>query len=227
MYEDLVAERQFHGGITDWYYNRLRLWRIRSAFRVFLQRLRRPLFRVHSTSWSEDDHSHFCLAAQLLEEGDFCAVCPHGGKLSWEPGHSDECDWCPYEAVLYYTETGGKKKIRLKGWANAMSAAEMIGVCDVCGRSAAVTVCCSACGGQSFAYCRQCLRSGAEPWGTLVSYISCAGRYPEDVNEEFRTIVRDTCARLGRTEEEFAAAVNDQLDFEKQQCERWLDHEMV
>lgn len=88
-----------------------------------------------------------------------------------------------------------------------MSLKTLQGKCSVCGKYGNVTVCCSACGAQTLAYCDDCLLSGAEPWGELVFYISCAGNYPEDINDTYKEIVKATCERLGKTEEEFAEAV--------------------
>ena len=80
--------------------------------------------------------------------------------------------------------------------------------CDVCGALTDTIVCCSACGGMTFAYCKECLESGAEPWDELVNYISIAGHYPEEINSNYRDIVKDTCKRLGKSEDDFANAVN-------------------
>lgn len=84
--------------------------------------------------------------------------------------------------------------------------------CSVCGKEGEVFVCCSACGAMSLAYCKDCLTAGAEPWGDLVAYISLAGRYPDKINQGGREIVRHTCRRLGKTEEEFAAAVDAEIE---------------
>lgn len=77
-------------------------------------------------------------------------------------------------------------------------------------------IACSACGAETHAYCLECLRCGAEPWSTLVSYISIAGFYPDDINETYRGIVHATCDRLGYTEEIFATdvcrAIEEELD---------------
>ena len=52
--------------------------------------------------------------------------------------------------------------------------------CDVCNKeSNDIKVCGSACGPVSFAYCPDCLACGAEPYGAMVSYLSCA-----DVDED-------------------------------------------
>lgn len=46
--------------------------------------------------------------------------------------------------------------------------------CEVCGKEREVHVRSSACGPISFAYCEECLKCGAEPYGALVSYLACA-----------------------------------------------------
>ena len=84
-----------------------------------------------------------------------------------------------------------------------------MGICNVCGRENETLVCCSACGGVCLAYCKDCLDSGAEPWDLLVAYIACSGVGPEHINGEFLKIIRNTCKRLGRTEDEFWRAVNN------------------
>ena len=79
----------------------------------------------------------------------------------------------------------------------------MKGKCAVCGKEGEVFVACSACGAISFAYCEDCLNTGAEPYGALVEYISCAGDSPEDINDTYLKIIRDTLSRLNITEEQF------------------------
>jgi len=79
----------------------------------------------------------------------------------------------------------------------------MKGKCAVCGKEGEVFVACSACGAISFAYCEDCLRAGAEPYGELVSYISCAGDSPEDINNTYLEIIHNTLDRLNKSEEQF------------------------
>lgn len=93
--------------------------------------------------------------------------------------------------------------------------ADFPGVCSVCGAQGDVAVACSTLGGITNAYCQDCLDSGAEPWGDLVFTCSMNGPYPDAVNEEFRQTVLDTCARLGKTEADFAAAVQAELESEQ------------
>lgn len=83
----------------------------------------------------------------------------------------------------------------------------MTGKCAVCDKEGEVFVASSTCGAMSLAYCAECLASGAEPWSDLVFYVSLAGHYPDQINEMYRQIVRNTCKRLHRTEEEFARDV--------------------
>ena len=98
------------------------------------------------------------------------------------------------------------------------------GKCAVCGAEGPVFVCSGMCGGISNAYCEECLRSGAEPWGDLVFYISCAGSYPEDINVAYREIVRATCDRLGKTEQEFTDAVKQELLDEINELSQVMTH---
>ena len=88
----------------------------------------------------------------------------------------------------------------------------MQGKCAVCGKTGEVFVASSSCGAMSNTYCPECLASGAEPWSDLVAYVSLAGSYPDHINEMYRDIVRDTCKRLHKTEEEFALAVRSAID---------------
>ena len=196
-----------------WYYNKFRFWRFRPAFRLFLQRLRFPLIPPHSSTWEKGDHAHVCLAAHLLEEDDFRAVCPHKDRIA-VPGLEDECDLCKYLIVVSFLKNdNGEKKIDLEVH---RSSCDKYGRCDVCGKYGRLSVACSSCGAETFAYCNECMECGAEPWGSLVAYISCVGRYPDSINEEYREIVRRTCERLGKTEAEFAAAVDAELEAERE-----------
>lgn len=85
------------------------------------------------------------------------------------------------------------------------------GECDVCGQETDVAVAASSCGPVSFSYCRRCLEGRLEPYGALVSYIAGAGYWPDDVNPVFRELVRRNLAFHGKTEEEFAAAVAQEV----------------
>ena len=72
---------------------------------------RRP--RIGSYDWSEADHDHFCIAAQLLNDKDFEAVCPHNGNVEFI-GTDDACDFCKYDATIdFNTDYNGKNYIDL------------------------------------------------------------------------------------------------------------------
>lgn len=77
------------------------------------------------------------------------------------------------------------------------------GECDVCGEATDVIVCGSTMGAVSFAYCKKCYEYGAEPYWAMVSYISCAGQFPDDINETYQKIVRGNLTYLGRSEKQF------------------------
>lgn len=86
------------------------------------------------------------------------------------------------------------------------------GICDVCGNKANVVVCASAFGGISHAYCKHCLKNYLEPYGTMVSYISCAGNFPDDINEDYQKLCRHILKELDIPEEKFIADVKKAND---------------
>lgn len=88
------------------------------------------------------------------------------------------------------------------------------GVCQVCGSNRPVAVFSSSMGACSFAYCKTCWANHAEPYEAMVAYISCAGRYPDDINDAYIAIVRQNLYYLGRSEEEFIADVEMALQKE-------------
>lgn len=75
--------------------------------------------------------------------------------------------------------------------------------CNVCG-APAIGVCCGSCGPISFAYCKECLEFGAEPYWALVAYLGCGGiTKPEDVRKEYQATIEATCKKADKTEDEF------------------------
>lgn len=62
--------------------------------------------------------------------------------------------------------------------------------CSSCRQNDSYTVVSSVFGAISYAVCPECLRVGKEPYGNMVNYISCAGRWPEDINKVYQTEVR-------------------------------------
>lgn len=77
------------------------------------------------------------------------------------------------------------------------------GFCDVCGKHTNVVVCASAFGGVSYAYCQDCLSNYLEPYDAMVAYISCAGLFPDDINEAYQELCRHILKGLGISEEKF------------------------
>jgi hypothetical protein len=66
-------------------------------------------------------------------------------------------------------------------------------------------------GAVSFGYCRECFDKQLEPYWAMVSYIACAGKFPEDVNEGYRELVRHILKGLGKTEEQFILDVDKSI----------------
>jgi hypothetical protein len=87
-----------------------------------------------------------------------------------------------------------------------------LGKCDVCGKETQVAVAASSMGPVSLSYCENCLAKGAEPYEFMVAYISCAGNWPEDINQDSQARVRSILSYLGKTEEEFATDVAAMVD---------------
>ena len=83
--------------------------------------------------------------------------------------------------------------------------------CDVCGKEDKIFVAASAYGPVSFAYCEECLQNGREPYGAIVSYIACAGHFPDDINEEYQEDVRRQLVLHGISEEQFIQDVEDAI----------------
>lgn len=86
----------------------------------------------------------------------------------------------------------------------------MIGTCDICGKeNIEVDTICSTFGAFSHSCCRDCLKSGKESYDMMVTYIACAGRFPEDINEEYRTLVRTQLELYGISEKQFIKEVEE------------------
>ena len=86
--------------------------------------------------------------------------------------------------------------------------------CDVCGAENTIgLVASSAFGATSYAYCACCLAEDKEPYRAIVDYISCAGRWPQDINEMYQREVRRQLKLHNKTEEEFAKDVEEEDKF--------------
>lgn len=86
-----------------------------------------------------------------------------------------------------------------------------ISKCSVCGRIAPTQTACSAYGAISYSYCDDCLRNNLEPYSAVVSYIACAGRFPQNINEAYIADVRRMLPLWGKTEEEFIRDVDREI----------------
>lgn len=64
----------------------------------------------------------------------------------------------------------------------------------------------------SFAYCADCAKAGAEPYGAVVSYIACAGPWPDAINQKYQEIVREQLKFHGVTDGRFAQDVQSCID---------------
>ena len=97
------------------------------------------------------------------------------------------------------------------------------GTCSVCGKSTNVVVCASVFGATSYAYCEHCLSNYLEPYDAMVDYISCAGLFPDDINEQYQKLCRHILKELGVPEEKFiedVKRVNEEMDaFYEEYCD--------
>lgn len=85
-------------------------------------------------------------------------------------------------------------------------------ICDVCGKEVEkICACASTMGAISFGYCEDCLRKGLEPYYAVVAYISCAGRFPDDINETYQKHVRNILKGLNISEEQFIKDVDKSI----------------
>lgn len=85
----------------------------------------------------------------------------------------------------------------------------MTGKCAVCGKEAEVLVCCSTCGGISFAYCNECLNAGREPYDALVGM----GIYVAEMSDCFKeSILLPSLKFHNKTTKEFDEDVDKDLD---------------
>lgn len=85
------------------------------------------------------------------------------------------------------------------------------GICDVCGKQTNVAVCCSTFGAHSFAYCKDCLNLGLEPYKHMVEYIASAGEYPKDINSIYVDEIKHILGHLGKSEQQFAEDVKNSI----------------
>lgn len=92
-------------------------------------------------------------------------------------------------------------------------------MCDVCGSNARTSVCASAVGPISFAYCDKCLEDHAEPVGALAVYLSAVVGKGTDLAENcdnispaYQLIIDNSLAVAGKTRTEFYALVDTLIE---------------
>jgi hypothetical protein len=113
--------------------------------------------------------------------------------------------------LVFHSELYKQKEIAMSKF-NEMS---YKGKCDVCEKETDVVVCASSMGAISYSYCQDCLNKHLEPYGGMVAYLSCAGRYPEDINPSYVEYIRRVLKELGKTEDEFISdisKVNEEME---------------
>lgn len=74
-------------------------------------------------------------------------------------------------------------------------------------------VVCSGFGAFSFPLCLSCISEGREVYSQMVDYIADAGFWPDDINEDYQEEVRRQLRLHNKTEEEFAADVEQAIIF--------------
>jgi len=101
------------------------------------------------------------------------------------------------------------------------------GKCDVCGKETEVVVCSSSMGAISFAYCENCFDKRLEPYGAMVAYVSSAGHFPEDINENYQKLCRHILSELNITEDQFIKdvdeAIREEIEYWKSQDQSGMD----
>ena len=63
-------------------------------------------------------------------------------------------------------------------------------------------------GAFTLSVCDDCALSGRDSYSLMVSYIGCAGRFPDDINEAYREEVSFQLKLHGKTEEQFIKDVD-------------------
>ena len=86
------------------------------------------------------------------------------------------------------------------------------GVCDVCHKHVKVVVCCGGYGPISNAYCEECYSKGLQPYEVMVAYLSCAGRFPDDISPGYVKDVRRILAEMDIPEEKFIKDIDEAIE---------------
>jgi hypothetical protein len=83
--------------------------------------------------------------------------------------------------------------------------------CGGCKKAEGTVTVCSMFGAISYVLCEDCLKSGKENYRNMVNYISCAGHWPQDINEVYQAEVRRQLKLHDKTEEEFRNDVEEAI----------------
>jgi protein-arginine kinase activator protein McsA len=85
------------------------------------------------------------------------------------------------------------------------------GKCDVCGKETKTVTHASRMGCASFEYCKSCDEKELEPYFAMVSYISLAGKFPDEISDDYVKIVRTALKGLNITEKQFIDDINEAI----------------
>lgn len=89
--------------------------------------------------------------------------------------------------------------------------------CDVCSKNGETFVGSSTLGAVSFAYCEECLRSGAEPYGLLAYTLSMFGSdWENGMREEYHIIIKATLEATEKNYDELKQDVAKIIDEENE-----------
>ena len=93
---------------------------------------------------------------------------------------------------------------------------QLIATCAGCGKTNVEGfVASSAFGAFAEAFCLDCLATGRDSYSAMCSYISCAGPWPDGINETYRAFVLEQLKLHNKTELEFVEDLKkfDAIDF--------------
>ena len=92
--------------------------------------------------------------------------------------------------------------------------------CEVCGQIKPVQVCSSTLGAVSFAYCKDCLEAGLEPYGMLLAYMAACDLTYDTVNNSYVELIDRCLIANHKTLDQFNNEVREEsikLDLEMEE----------
>ena len=66
-------------------------------------------------------------------------------------------------------------------------------------------------GAITLCYCKDCYEKELEPYGIMVGYIACAGKFPEDIHPTYQKEVRRILKELNISEKVFIKDVENYI----------------